>query len=132
MNVEIRKCTPDDIDAIIGLMRGFAEFENLGSYFEATGERLFSVMFGDKGFVEGIIAVEDDHTFAYALFYPNFASFRGQLGYYLEDIYISDEYRGKGIGEAMLRAIATLAKSRGLFSSWSGRVDSRRECAPGG
>jgi GNAT superfamily N-acetyltransferase len=114
MNVEIRKCTPGDIGAIISLMRGFAEFENLGNYFETTEERLASAMFGEKGFVEGLVAAEGDRVFAYALFYPYFASFRGQLGYYLEDIYISDDYRGKGIGEAMLRAIAALAKSRGF------------------
>ena len=114
MNVEIRKCTAEDVSAIIGLMRDFAEFENLGNYFEATEERLSVAMFGEKGFVEGLVAAEGEKIFAYALFYPYFASFRGQTGYYLEDIYVSDEYRGKSIGEAMLRSIAAIAKSRGF------------------
>ena len=51
---------------------------------------------------------------AYSIFYPNFASFRGQRGMYLEDIYISPDYRGRGIGEAMLREIARIAAAHGF------------------
>lgn len=114
MNIQIRYCTEEDVHSIIELMRSFAEFESLGHFFEVTHDRLHAAMFGDNGFVEGVVAVDGDRTFAYALFYPYFASFRGQVGYYIEDIYIHDEYRRHGIGEAILRTIARLAKSRGF------------------
>jgi GNAT superfamily N-acetyltransferase len=113
MDVEIRHCTPKDISAIVRMMRDFAEFENLGHFFEVTEERLHDAMFGEGGFVEGMIATEGDHAFGYALFYPYFASFRGQTGFYLEDIYIHEDYRKNGIGEAMVRSIAALAAERG-------------------
>lgn len=113
MSIEIKKCTADDIPVIIALMRSFAEYEDLGQYFEVTEERLHAAMFGTRGFVEGMVATDAGKPFAYALFYPYFASFRGQVGYYLEDIYIHDDYRRRGIGEAMLKTLAALAKSRG-------------------
>ncbi len=113
MDIEIRHCTPDDIPAIVRLMRDFAEFENLGSFFEVTEERLHSAMFGEKCFVEGLIAAEGKRAFGYALFYPYFASFRGQTGFYLEDIYIHEDYRRHGVGQAMVRSIAALAAERG-------------------
>jgi len=59
------------------------------------------------------VALVDGKGVGYAFFFPNFASFRGQRGFYLEDIYIAESYRGKGVGEAMLRELARLAASRG-------------------
>lgn len=114
MDVQIRRSTADEIPAIVRLMRSFAEYENLGDYCEITEERLHDVMFGDEAFVEGLVAFHDDRPIAYAMFYPYFASFRGQRGFYLEDIYIADDYRRNGLGEAMIRIIARLAKQRGF------------------
>ncbi len=114
MDIQIRKSTPGEVPAIVRLMRDFAEYENLGDYCEITEDRLFDVMFGDDAFVEGLVAFHGDDPVAYAMFYPYFASFRGQCGYYLEDIFIADEYRRNGLGEAMVRIIARLAKQRGF------------------
>lgn len=114
MDIQIRKSTPDEIPAIVRLMRDFAEFEKLGDYCEITEKRLFDVMFGDDAFVEGLVAFHDQEPVAYAMFYPYFASFRGQCGYYLEDIFIADDYRRNGLGAAMVRIIARLAKQRGF------------------
>ena len=95
-------------------MRDFAEFEDLGDYCEITEQRLHDVMFGDEAFVEGLVAFHENEPIAYAMFYPYFASFRGQCGYYLEDIFIAEEFRRNGLGEAMVRIIARLAKQRGF------------------
>jgi len=114
MNFIIRKTTSADVAAVIGLLRSFAKFENLEQYLEITEEKLAHVMFGEGSFVEGLVAIVDEQIVAYAIFYPNFASFRGQRGIYLEDIYIDAEYRNRGIGDAMLNEIARIARSRGF------------------
>ena len=111
--MQIRKIRPGDVPAVIGLMKEFAEFENLSQYFTITGERLFGAMFGDRAFVDGLVAIDAGEVFAYALFYPNFASFRGQRGIYLEDIYISSSRQRQGVGEAMIREIAKMARQQG-------------------
>jgi GNAT superfamily N-acetyltransferase len=114
MDIQIRKSTPDEVPTIVRLMRDFAEFEDLGAYCEITEDRLFDVMFGDEAFVEGLVAFHQGEAVAYALFYPYFASFRGQCGFFLEDIFIAEDFRRNGLGEAMVRIIARLAKKRGF------------------
>jgi ribosomal protein S18 acetylase RimI-like enzyme len=114
MDLTIRTMVDTDVPAGIELVREFAAFEDLSDYCEVTDERLRAAMFGDGATVEGLIAVDGDRAIGYAIFYPNFASFRGQRGLYLEDIYVNESYRGKGVGEAMIREIARIAASRGF------------------
>lgn len=111
--MNIRSPEPADVPAIIALMREFAIFEGLLDCFEITEERLSQVLFGERTFVNALVAEADGRVCAYSIFYPNFASFRGQLGMYLEDIYITADYRGRGIGDAMLREIARFAAAHG-------------------
>ena len=113
MELNIRNAAETDITAIIALMREFAEYEDLSSYLEITDEKLYRAMFGMDSVADGLCAFEGETAIGYAIFYPNFSSFRGQIGFYLEDIYIKQEYRGRGLGEAMLKHLARLALSRG-------------------
>jgi ribosomal protein S18 acetylase RimI-like enzyme len=110
----IRLAKPADVAAIIALMREFAVFEDLLDHFENTEERLSQVLFSEGTYVNALVTEADGRICAYSIFYPNFASFRGQLGMYLEDIYITEDHRGQGIGDAMLREIAKIAAGRGF------------------
>jgi GNAT superfamily N-acetyltransferase len=114
MDIEIRKAKPADIPAILELMREFAGYERIPEYFEATADRLFAAMFGPDAFVEALIAVDGGRGVGYAIFYPNFATFRGQRGYFLEDLFVSEAGRRHGLGERMLRETARMAKNRGF------------------
>ena len=114
MNLQIRKVEPKNIPQIIALIREFAEYENLSEYCEVTEENLSLALFGEKKIAEAIIVFDDETAVGYAIFYPNFSSFRGQRGIYLEDIFIKPEFRGKRIGELMLRHIAGIGKERGF------------------
>lgn len=114
MQISIRIVTEQDLGDIARLLRDFADYENLSEYCDVTEQRLHDAMFGESGFVEGLIALDDETPVAYALFYPNFASFRGERGLYLEDIYIDAEYRRLNLGEKMLREIARIARSRDM------------------
>lgn len=94
------------------MIREFAAFEKLSEFCEVTEENLAGAMFGANPCVEGLLAVDGEKPIGYALFYQNFASFRGQRGFYLEDLYVKPEYRGRKIGEAFLRKLAQIAASR--------------------
>lgn len=113
MEIEIRPGRPDDVKAVIGLMKEFAVYEKLLDSFEVTPEKLEDAVFGDLSVVEMLIATASETPVGYALFFPYFASFRGQRGVYLEDVYISSKYRGQGIGKRLLRAVAATAANRG-------------------
>ena len=112
MNFRIENAQEKDARQIVGMIREFAAFENLSDYCEVTEKSLSDAMFGANSCVEGLIAFDNDKPIGYALFYENFASFRGQRGFYLEDLYVKPEYRGRKIGEAFLAKLAQIAKSR--------------------
>ncbi|HLM59823.1 MAG TPA: GNAT family N-acetyltransferase [Pyrinomonadaceae bacterium] len=112
MNFQIQIAEVKDVSLIVEMIREFAEFEKLSEFCEVTEENLHEAMFGENSFLEGLIAFDADKAIGYALFYQNFASFRGQRGFYLEDLYVKQEYRGRGTGEAFLRKLAQIAKSR--------------------
>jgi GNAT superfamily N-acetyltransferase len=111
--MHIESATPRHIPAILALLREFAEFENLLDYLEVNEERLHAALFGEGAVADAIVAIKDDAVVGYAVFFPNFATFRGQRGMYLEDIYIQPAHRRGGTGEKMLRHICRLAKDRG-------------------
>lgn len=113
MAIDIRKASREDLRSVIGLLREFAAFEKLENYLEITEENLAAVLFGDEAFVECLVASDGDDLVGYSIFYPNFATFRGQKGMYLEDIYVSPKHRSSGLGKAMLTEVANIGRSRG-------------------
>ena len=114
MNINIQAIEPAELNILVRLLREFAEWENLVEYCEADEARLHAAMFGANAIVEGLLAWSDDEPAGFALYYPSFSSFRGELGIHIEDIFVRDGYRGRGIGEALLRRIAAAAASRGF------------------
>lgn len=113
MNVAISKITPVDIDALVSMLHEFAAFENLSEYCKVDADKLNSVFFGETSFVRGLIVRDGDEAIGYAIFFPYFASFSGQRSTYLEDIYVKEGYRGKGIGERLLGEVAAEARRNG-------------------
>lgn len=118
MEPTIRNAEEADVPIILSLIADFAAFENLSEYLTISEADLHAAMFGESAFVEGLICEFGGETAGFALFYPRFSSFRGQQGYHLEDIYIDSAFRGRGLGEALLREIARKGKARGF-----GRID---------
>ncbi len=114
MTLSIRKMEPGDIPGVLELLKEFAEYEKLSEYCTATAERFQAAMFGADAMVEGLVALSGDMLAGYALFYPNFSSFRGERGMYLEDIYLRPEFQGGGNGKAMLKEIARVTAERGF------------------
>jgi GNAT superfamily N-acetyltransferase len=112
MGLSIRNIEIRDLPAVVSLLREFAAFEGLIDYCTATIERLELAMFGDNALVEGLIAFDGDAAVGYALFYPSFSSFRGERGLFLDDLYVAEAQRGKGVGEAMLKEVASVAAGR--------------------
>ena len=113
-HMNFREIEPADLPEIVSLIREFAEFENLTPYCEVDEDRLYAAMFAESSIVKGFIALEGTVLAGYALFYPGFSSFRGELGLNLEDLYVRKEYRGKGVGRMLLRKVAETARRRGF------------------
>jgi GNAT superfamily N-acetyltransferase len=117
---EIRSATVDDVNAIMGMIRELADFEKLSHLLVADEALLHEALFGPRPSCECLIGEEVGRPVAYALFFHNFSTFLGRRGLYLEDLYVSPAYRGRGHAQALLKALARLAVERqcGRFE-WS-------------
>jgi GNAT superfamily N-acetyltransferase len=112
MRLEIKEATKDDIPLILRFIRALAEYEKMLDKVVATEEILREELFGARPAAEVVIAYADDEPAGFALFFHNFSTFLGRRGIYLEDLYVTPEARGKGIGQALLAYLAKLAEER--------------------
>ena len=103
----------EDIGLVFSFIRKLAEFEKLAHVVTATEEGLRQALFGARPVAEVVLAYEGEEPAGFALFFPNFSTFRGRAGLYLEDLFVEPEHRGKGIGKALLVYLAKLAVERG-------------------
>ena len=110
--VEFRRAEEKDAALILRFIRELAAYEKLDGQVVATEELLREWIF-EKGKAEVLFPVENGVEVGFALFFHNFSTFLGRAGLYLEDLYISPEYRGKGDGKATLQRLARIAVERG-------------------
>jgi GNAT superfamily N-acetyltransferase len=101
-----------DTPLILSFIKGLAEYERLADTVAATEESLRESLFGARRYAEVVIARLDDQPAGFALFFHNFSTFAGKPGLYLEDLFVLPEYRGRGIGKALLIYLAKLAVER--------------------
>ena len=109
----IRAAEPRDLEAIVRLIAGLAEFERLSHLLEVTPETLHPHLFGARPVAEALVVQRGEKLVAFALFFNNFSTFLGRPGLYLEDLFVEPEHRGEGIGAALLTRLAQLAVERG-------------------
>ncbi|HIW18259.1 MAG TPA: GNAT family N-acetyltransferase [Candidatus Faecalicoccus intestinipullorum] len=100
-----------DVSLILRFIRELAEYEKMLNEVVADEATLEEWIF-DKEKAEVIFACLDDKEIGFALFFHNFSTFLGRAGLYLEDLYISPEYRGNGYGKAILKKLAAIAVER--------------------
>jgi GNAT superfamily N-acetyltransferase len=109
----VRSATPADVPVILALIRELAVYEKLEHLVAAKEEDLDKALFAERSVVEALIASLDDEPVGFALFFPNFSTFLGKPGLYLEDLYVRPEARGAGLGRMLLEHLAALAVDRG-------------------
>jgi GNAT superfamily N-acetyltransferase len=115
MNADIRAAKPDDVPAILGLIRQLAAYERLVHEVSANEERLRQTLFPADGrpAAECILAFADGTAVGYAVYFTTYSTFLGKPGLYLEDLFVVPALRKRGIGRALLVHVARLANLRG-------------------
>ena len=112
MSITIQPATPDDIPAILALIRELAEYEKLSDRVSATTDSLRRDLFGPRPYAEVLIGRLNGQPVGYALYFHSYSTFLAKPGIYLEDVFVQPSARGVGIGKALFCAVAKVAQDR--------------------
>ena len=116
----VRSIRPDDVPAVVGLVRELADYERALHEVRLTEEQLTGCLFGDSPALFGHVAEDDGAVVGVALWFLNFSTWRGTHGIYLEDLFVQPQHRGNGLGKELLRTLAAVCVERGYSRlEWS-------------
>jgi GNAT superfamily N-acetyltransferase len=116
MPLSIRPATAADVPLILDFVRGLAEYERMLDQVEADEERLRASLFPPGGRAPDahcVVGSVDGAPAGFALYFFNYSTFLARPGLYLEDLFVKPEFRGAGLGKALLLHLAALAHERG-------------------
>lgn len=114
MDLVIRAAVPGDAPLVLEFVRALADYEKLAHEVEADAAAMDAALFGPEPRVFCEIAEWRGEAAGFALWYYTFSTFQGRHGLYLEDLFVKPDYRGDGIGKALLRSLAGRCVAEGL------------------
>jgi len=115
MATTIRPATPSDVPQILAFVRALAEYEREPDAVMATEADLLRDGFGPNPFYFCLIAENNGTPAGFAFYFFNYSTWLGRPGLYLEDIFVLPEFRGLGIGKALLQQVAAIAVEKGCL-----------------
>lgn len=102
----IRAAMPSDIPQILTFIIELARYEKAEHEVEATEDDLAKTLFGEGATSHCILCEQDGQPVGFAVYFYNYSTWQGQNGLYLEDLFVSPQYRGQGAGVQLLRYLA--------------------------
>ena len=120
VGVAIRDAVPGDEGLVEHFVRQLAVYEKMEHLATGTPEMFARALFSTPPRVFAMIVEDAGTPIGLALYYFNFSTFMAQPGLYLEDIFVDDAHRGRGIGRAIFRVLAARALDQGCARmEWS-------------
>lgn len=118
--IQICPATIEDARLILDFITELAVYEKAPQEVVASAAQIRASLFGPDAKAKCLICNIDETPVGYAVYFYNYSTWLGKNGIYLEDVYVSPAYRGKGAGKALLRHIAkiAIAENCGRFE-WS-------------
>ena len=111
--ITVRFATANDVALLLRFVRELAVFERAPDAVVATEADLLHHGFGPNPQFEAILAFLDGGPAGCALFHTRFSTWLGRPGLYLEDLYVSEPARGRGVGKRLMARLAAIAIERG-------------------
>ncbi|MBP2133490.1 GNAT superfamily N-acetyltransferase [Methanomicrobium sp. W14] len=111
--LEINKITEDNFPVFVSLIEKLAEYENLTPPDEDAKKSLFKDAFSENPRYNAYLAYQDETPVGYIIFYLTYSTFLAKPVLYLEDIFVPEEYRKKGIGKVLFEFCREEAKKNG-------------------
>ena len=111
--LQIRPATEADLETIIRFIRELAAYEKLSHQVTLDPDRLKRELFGPTPYAWTLIAEWNHEPAGFAVCCYTFSTFLGKHGVYIEDVFVLPDYRGKKIGQSLMRSIARRAIAEG-------------------
>lgn len=108
----VRAATPADVPTIARFIRELARYEQLEHQLDLDEARLRDHLFGPHPACGALIAEADGGPAGFALWFQTYSTFRTRPCLHLEDLFVLPEFRGRGLGLALLRELAAVAVAR--------------------
>jgi len=120
MTLTIRPAARDDAALIVNLIRELAAYERAPDAAKASVPDIEHALFSANPMVHALIADWRGEPCGLAVYFFNFSTWTGRHGVYLEDLFVRDAMRGKGIGKALLQRVGAIAvENQCLRLDWS-------------
>jgi len=113
VTLTIRRAEPADAALVFALVCELADYENLQHEVDATPEEIAKALFASEPRLFCELAEWDGEPAGFAAWFLNFSTFRGRHGIYLEDVFVRPEFRGRGIGKALMQKLARTCVDKG-------------------
>ena len=114
MSYRIRDAAAADAAVILRFITELAVYEKAGHEVEATVETLTASLFGPGSVTRAVICgTETGEPAGFAIWFYNYSTWQARNGLYLEDLYVTPEHRGAGVGRKLLRHLAQVAVAEG-------------------
>ena len=110
--LRIRPARPADVDVLHRFVVELAEAEQFPGQITAQPADLTRALFEEGSVAEAVVASLNERPVGFALYYPSYSTIVGRPGLHLEDLYVSAEHRGSGLGLSLLAHLARLAIER--------------------
>lgn len=107
--IVIRTAEAADVSLILELIRDLAAYEREPDAVVATEADLLRDGFSERALFRCLIGEVDGVPAGFAFYFFNYSTWRGRPGIHLEDLFVRPEFRGKGIGKALLIKVAQIA-----------------------
>lgn len=111
----VRAATPEDVPDLIRLVRELAVYEKEPEAAQATPEDFAASLFPEERppVAYAHVAEVDGAVVGMAIWFLSFSTWNGKPGIWLEDLFVSQEHRGSGLGKALLAALGAVCVERG-------------------
>jgi GNAT superfamily N-acetyltransferase len=120
MSILIRPARPGDEAAITAMIHQLAAFERAPEECTATESQLWTALFGDSPVAFCHLAEVDGDVAAMALWFRNFSTWDAVAGIHLEDLFVRERFRRRGLARALLATLARECVNNGYSRlSWS-------------
>jgi GNAT superfamily N-acetyltransferase len=111
-DLAIRFATVADVSTVLHFIRSLARYETLEDEVVADEAALRATLFGERPAAEVVLAELAGAPVGFALFFQSYSTFLARPGLYLEDLFVETEARGRGVGLALMSALARIAVER--------------------